>query len=154
MAYLMACQKSAYKTYSGPSRDLFAEIHYFHPTIMAYWMSLAQNNGSKHWWVAELHAPQKQIVGGIGLRIGDDHSQGYGFYVTPERQSQGIGRSLWLARQEFIRGPLLFEVYSQAVGTIAQHLKHGARLTGNQRLIHWESWPQGVSLNALEFIAS
>jgi GNAT superfamily N-acetyltransferase len=154
IAYLKACQASAYQAYSTQGPNLFTEFHYFHPTIMPYWESLAQNDGNRYWWVAELQAPKSQIVGGIGLKTMDDSCEGYGFYVSPEWQAAGIGRSLWQARQKFVTKPLLFEVYSHATKTIDRHLKHGARHTGNQRLIHWESWPDDIYLTALEFIAS
>ena len=157
LAYLQVCQKSAHKAYSYPSsisvHDLFSEYHYFHPSIMPYWESLAQNNDTNQWWVAELQTPKKEIVGGIILNKTERYPQGFGYYVHPDWQGLGIGRSLWSARKEIHKSPLLFEVYSIATKTIDNHIKHGARATGRQRMIHWDSWPREASLTALEFMS-
>lgn len=159
LPYLRACQRSASLAYSDfplPGLDLFAPEHYFHPGIMDYWKELTQNNDYNRWWVAEISSPSGEpvIVGGISLRLHADHSEGRGFYVAPEWQRRGIGRALWEARRAVVQGPLLFEVYAHAAGTIAYHKKNGARETGKSRLVHWESWPEDIQLTALEFVSA
>jgi hypothetical protein len=102
--YLKVCQRSAAAAYQMPEyENLFSENHYFHPDMMSFWRSMADNTGDNRWWVAERVFPdtKSSIVGGICLKVQKDHSLGSG-----------------------------------------------------ARPIHWESWPAGINLTALEFIGA
>lgn len=152
--YLSVYQRSAakvYETEAGGAHDLFGPKHFFHDSLMQYWREMTANDGENHWWVAE-RANDSEIVGGICLREHADHFEGRGFYVDPDWQGQGIGKKLLKERDKLITKPLLFEVFSYSKPTIGYHLRHGAELTGHQRQIHWDSWPNGVTLSTLEFI--
>jgi RimJ/RimL family protein N-acetyltransferase len=155
LSYLRACQRSAARAYSQlhpKSEELFASHHYFHPTIMPYWESMAKNEDNNLWWVVELLSPEAEIIGGISLKTYSGYSEGRGFYISPEWQGRGIGSALWTERRKKIKNPMYSEVYSDAHQAIAFHEKNGAKRTGRQRFIHWDSWPDGITLTALEFV--
>jgi len=153
--YLTACQRSAQQAYSENAKDyfaLFSQEHYFNPTLMPYWQAMASNTNTSRWWVAEIKEVKKSVVGGICMSNQGGRLEGRGFYIDPQWQNQGIGRQLWETRKKYINQPIYFEVYSHAKKTINFHLRNGALPTGNSRLIHWSSWPQGTNLIALEFV--
>lgn len=154
LAYLAVMQRSAELAYRHPEIDhyrLFAAEHYFYPTTLAAWRSKLLDQSAGYWWVAHPAAEPAQIIGGIQL-IKGRRLEGGGFYVEPAWQGQGVGRALAAQRQKFIDGPLYFEVFSHAADVIAGHERRGARPTGRRRLIHWDSWPDGINLEALEYV--
>jgi len=150
--YLKVCQRASQKPYAHPSIDqygLFGPEHYFYPSTLLSWQKTLINDGVNHWWVAE-HGDS--VIGGINLGRQSERLDGSGFYVDPTHQGQGVGKALWQTRQKYVDGPLYFEVFSHAGKTIAMHESHGAVRTGRQRLIHWDSWPEGINLIALEYV--
>jgi len=154
-AYLKISQRASELAYAHPSIDqysLFAPEHYFFPSTLESWEAILANDGLNHWWVAESLSDRPALVGGIHLKKQAGRLEGSGFYVDPAYQGQGIGKSLWQTRQKLVDAPLYFEVFSHAGKTIAMHERHGAVSTGRQRLIHWDSWPVGVNLIALEYV--
>lgn len=140
----------------GLTKECFSQQVFNTDNTQTYLKSKLINSLTQKTWLA---FDDKQLIASATCKIIDENQAEFsGFYVLPDFQHQGIGKTLYQKVLKFSANrDLILGIYTHNTKTLEIYQKWGWQIDTNRGengyvTGHWNEWPDGVTAKSVYLI--